>query len=74
MPAGMFRCESGGNARATSDGEARRLLPEGYYPAAAVLGAAVFSFYVYTLAPSWMPGDSPDLVVAAATFREAHPT
>lgn len=41
------------------------------FPLCLFLGA--FSFYVLTLAPGLMPGDSGDVMVAAATFREAHP-
>lgn len=50
-----------------------RAFPERYYPVAAVLSLLVFAIYVATLAPNLMPGDTGDMVQAAATLREAHP-
>lgn len=48
-------------------------LPERCYPAAGLLGLAAFALYLFTLAPGLMPGDTGDMIQAAATLREAHP-
>ncbi len=47
--------------------------PERYYPAAVAVFLVAFSLYAFTLAPGLMPGDTPDMTQAAASFREAHP-
>ena len=46
--------------------------PERCYPAVG-LGLAAFALYLFTLAPGLMPGDTGDMIQAAATLREAHP-
>ncbi|MBI3946348.1 MAG: DUF2723 domain-containing protein [Armatimonadetes bacterium] len=51
----------------------RRGFPERHYPAAALLFALSFAFYAATMAPNLMPGDTGDMVQAAASLREAHP-
>ncbi|MDH7568110.1 MAG: DUF2723 domain-containing protein [Armatimonadota bacterium] len=50
-----------------------RPCPERHYPAAAALFLFAFLFYTYTMAPGLMPGDTGDMVQAAASLREAHP-
>lgn len=62
------------SAKGRRPGFRERGLPERCYPAAALVFLAVSAFYVATLAPGLMPGDSGDVLVAAASYREAHPS
>ncbi|HOM80231.1 MAG TPA: DUF2723 domain-containing protein [Armatimonadota bacterium] len=55
------------------EGARQQSLPGRYVPWAGLLFLCAFAFYIATLAPGLMPGDTGDMVIAAASLREAHP-